>query len=117
MTNQEIARQQSGWIIISDFPDVCKTPMGSSMVPVPYPVTAKINDATDVSSNVNAQSQPLFLFNQSSAVQTLGDQAGVGKGVKSGKVGGKCIPIKHSNTVRANGTYVVRHRDKIGMNG
>lgn len=117
MPNNIMARKQSGWIVVSILPDVCKTPMGSSMVPVPYPVTAKLTDSSSTSANVNSNSHSIFLFDESMVVKTLGDQAGVGKGVKSGTVGGKCYPIEHSSTVRANGKYVVRHRDKIGMNG
>lgn len=117
MSNNTVARNQSGWTVVSLFPDVCKTPMGSSMVPVPYPVTAKLTDSSSTSANVSSNSHPVFLFDESMVVKTLGDQAGVGKGVKSGTVGGKCYPIGHSSTVRANGKYVVRHRDKFGMNG
>ncbi|WP_201613257.1 DUF4150 domain-containing protein [Psychrobacter immobilis] len=117
MKNELIAREQSGWIIISDFPDVCKTPMGSSMVPVPYPVTAKLTNSSYLATNVNANSHPLFLFDQSTVVKTLGDEAGVGKGVKSGTVSGKCVPIGRSGSVKANGKYVVRNKDKFWMNG
>ncbi|MBE0441134.1 MULTISPECIES: DUF4150 domain-containing protein [unclassified Psychrobacter] len=117
MPNNTIAKKQSGWTVVSTLPDVCKTPMGSSMVPVPYPVTAKLINSSNVSPNVRSNDHPVFLFDASTVVKTIGDEAGVGKGVKSGTVSGKCYPIEHSSTVRANGKYVVRHRDKFGMNG
>lgn len=117
MSNKVIARKQSGWIVVSILPDVCKTPMGSSMVPVPYPVTAKLTDSSNVSSNVNSNNHSVFMFDESTVVKTLGDEAGIGKGIKSGTVGGKCLPAEHSSTVRVNGKYVVRYKDKVEMNG
>jgi hypothetical protein len=38
MADNYTARKQPGWRVVSIAPDVCKTPMGSSIPPVPYPV-------------------------------------------------------------------------------
>lgn len=115
--NKYIARKQSGWLIICDFPDVCKTPIGSSMVPVPYPVTAKLTDSVSVVKSVKTNSKPIVVYDKTKVSKTLGDQAGVGKGVKSGTVGGKCYPKTKSKTVKAGKKYIVREKDKFGMNG
>ncbi len=45
-----------------------------------------------------------------------GDAPGVGKGVKSGTVGGICEPIGHASNVRAEGSPVIRHLDRFHMN-
>lgn len=115
--SQVTARKQSGWIVIGDYPDVCKTPMGSSTPPVPYPVTAKLTDAIMEVPHVKANGHPLVVFDQSKLTTTLGDQAGIAKGVKSGTVGAQCWPLEYSKTVNAGGHPVVRHGDTFAMNG
>ena len=45
-----------------------------------------------------------------------GDEPGVGKGVKSGTVGGISEPIGHAAQVRAEGSPVIRHLDRFHMN-
>lgn len=117
MSREVIARKQQGWLIICDLPDVCKTPIGSSMIPVPYPVIAKLTDSTKEIKNVKANGHPVIVYDKSHVIKTLGDQAGMGKGIKSGAIGGKCHPKTHSKSVKAGGNYVIRHNDKFWMNG
>lgn len=114
---QVLARKESGWMVIGSLPDVCKTPMGNSTPPVPYPVTAKLVDSVETVPNVNANGHPVVVFSQTEVPQTIGDGAGTAKGIKSGTVGGKCWPLTHSGTVRAGKHFVVRHDDEFGMNG
>ena len=117
MADDYMARQQSGWLVVSIAPDVCKTPMGSSVPPVPYPVTAQLSSATGVAKSVRVNGHPLVVYDMSLTPTTLGDAAGVAKGVKSGTVGAKCHPKDHSQTVRAEGKLLVRHDDMFWMNG
>lgn len=117
MASNFTARQQSGWKVVSLTPDVCKTPMGSSTPPVPYPVIADLGDATQVAGAVNANGHPLVTFDMSLVPKTKGDSAGTEKGVKSGTVEGKCYPKTHTKSVRAEGKYLVRHDDIFWMNG
>ena len=42
------ARKNSVFKAVSLVPNVCKTPMGPNMVPVPYPIVADLNDSVDV---------------------------------------------------------------------
>jgi Domain of unknown function (DUF4150) len=111
------ARQQSGWTIYSIPPDVCKTPMGSSIVPIPYPVTSKLEDAFGVVRTVRLNGHPAVVFDQSKTPETKGDSQGKATGIKSNTVGMKCEPIDKSSTVRAGKKWVVRHLDKFWMNG
>lgn len=117
MSAQVAARKQSGWLVVSTSPDVCKTPMGSSTPPVPYNVVAKLENCVSEVKSVNANGHPVVVFDQTEVPNTLGDQAGAANGVKSGTVGGKCWPLAHSAAVRAGKKHIVRHDDLFGMNG
>ncbi|WP_155623545.1 PAAR-like domain-containing protein [Burkholderia vietnamiensis] len=117
MADNVMARKDGQWTIVSMMPDVCKTPMGSSTPPVPYPVTASLGDSQMTSKTVFANGNPIVRFDSSFAPDTIGDQAGVAHGVESGTVGAKCWPIDHSKTVRVESKMVVRHGDQFWMNG
>jgi len=112
-----MARKDGQWTIVSMMPDVCKTPMGGSTPPVPYPVTASLGDSQMTSKTVFANGNPIVRFDSSFAPDTIGDQAGVADGAESGTVGAKCWPIDHSKTVRVESKMVVRHSDQFWMNG
>lgn len=53
---------------------------------------------------------------RSHASHVHGDEPGVGKGIKSGTVGGISEPITHAAQVRAEGSHVIRHLDQFYMN-
>ena len=117
MATNDIARKSSGWIVVSTAPDVCKTPMGSSTPPVPYPVTAELSQTTQIASTVLANGFPIVIYNMSLIPETIGDAAGSATGVKSGTVQGKCYPKTKSSTVLAENMFIVRHDDEFWMNG
>jgi hypothetical protein len=117
MADNVLARQDGDWIVISTLPDVCKTPMGSSSPPVPYPVVSNLGPSLNNSPNVRANGNPVVRFDSSYTPTTMGDQAGVGTGVQSGTVGGQCWPKEKSGTVFVNGKPVIRHDDQFWMNG
>lgn len=117
MADNVIARKQGKWKVVSIVPDVCKTPMGSAIPPVPYPVTAELKSATGVTRSVRVNGEPVVVFDKSLVPSTKGDAAGAAKGIKSNTVGGRCYPLEKSSTVRAEGKLVVRHDDKFWMNG
>ncbi|HGY1115966.1 TPA: DUF4150 domain-containing protein [Providencia rettgeri] len=117
MADNYLARQDGEWLVVSILPDVCKTPIGSSTPPVPYPVIAKLDDAVKVVPSVRANGKPVVVFSQSLVPETIGDQAGQAKGIKSGTVGGKCHPKQHSKSFFVQGKPVLRHDDEFWMNG
>ncbi len=117
MARDFMARKQSSWKVVSIVPDVCKTPMGSSVPPVPYPVTAQLKTAQGVTRSVRTNGHPLVVYDMSLTPTTIGDAAGRAKGIKSGTVQGKCYPKQHSKSVRAEGKELVRHDDLFWMNG
>ncbi|WP_321873002.1 PAAR-like domain-containing protein [Burkholderia ubonensis] len=117
MADNVMARKDGQWTIVSTMPDVCKTPMGSSTPPVPYPVTASLGDSQKTSKTVFANGNPIVRFDTSFAPDTVGDAAGTAHGIESGTVGAKCWPIEHSSTVQVEGKKIVRHSDQFWMNG
>lgn len=117
MADNITARKNQKWIVISKYPDVCKTPMGGATPPVPYAVIAKLEESVQVVESVHANRDPLVVFNKSYAPRTIGDAPGTAKGVKSGTVEGKCYPDQHSKSVRAGKHEIIRHDDEFWMNG
>lgn len=98
------------------FPDVCNTPSGPGMIPVPYPNIAQLADATGTASTVTAGGKAVIV--SSSEIPTSsGDEAGSGGGVSSGTFGGKCTFSSYSGTVLAEGKEVVRQLDRTSQNG
>jgi hypothetical protein len=97
------------------FPDICNTPAGTSMVPMPYPNIAQLADATGTASTVTAGGKAVIL--KSSEIPTSsGDEAGSGGGVTSGTTAGKCTFTQASTTVFADGEAVVRQLDPTSQN-
>lgn len=114
MEEKEAARKKSDPVVVSKYPDVCKSPTA----PVPYPIVAPFTPSTAVATTVQGTKAPLFtMASKIPAVQ--GDEAGVGKGVKSGTHagGGVSEPVTSSTTVRAEKSFVVRNGDLFTMNG
>lgn len=102
-------------IIVCLTPDVCKTPVGSSLPPVPYSITAKQGDDANTVSTVRMTSKRAH--NMASLVtKCTGDQPGSGTGIKSGTVGSVCHPKSHSGTVNIEGRPAIRHTDEWHMN-
>jgi hypothetical protein len=58
MPNNITARKDGEWLVIFTVPDVCKTPVGSAIVPIPYPTIAKLGDAVKEVKNIRANGAP-----------------------------------------------------------
>lgn len=96
-------------------PDVCKTPIGSSTPPIPYPVISQAADASGYSASVSIDGNPTAIAS-SSHTKCSGDQAGSAKGLVSGTVGDKTQFTTYSFDVKVEGEGVVRHLDMTTMN-
>ena len=101
--------------IVSLSPDVCLTPVGSSAVPVPYPIVDFAGHDENYTASVRFTSNKSMVL-RSNTTHVHGDAPGVKKGVKSGTVGARCHPIEHAAQVRAEGSPVIRHLDRCHMN-
>ncbi|WP_421703753.1 DUF4150 domain-containing protein [Aliiroseovarius sp.] len=112
---KEGSRDIGDGIIVCLAPDVCKTPVGSSMVPVPYSITAKQGDDANTVATVIMTGKRAH--NMASLVtKCTGDQPGTGTGVKSGTVGSVCHPKSHSSNVKVRGQFAIRNSDEWYMN-
>ena len=112
---KEGSRDIGDGIIVSCTPDICKTPVGSSLVPVPYSIYGKQGDDANTATSVRYTGKRAHNMG-SLTTRSMGDAPGTGTGVKSGTVGGICEPKGHSNAVRVEGKWAVRHTDEWWMN-
>ncbi len=115
MADREGTRKTAEAIVVSTTPDVCNTPAGSAMVPVPYPIIGRFDAVTGEVPTVLFTKQEAFTT--ASRITTVqGDEAGSGGGVSSGVNTGYCRPATYSSTVFAQGHQVVSHECKMEMN-
>lgn len=91
-------------------------PIGSSMVPVPYPIVGDLADSITVSKITYFNDDPVFLLDDSVVSKVTGNEPGKGGGMKSGVNKGKVRATSSSKTVRVEKKRVVRHGDECEMN-
>ncbi|MBP1853426.1 DUF4150 domain-containing protein [Rhizobium halophytocola] len=108
---REGSRATPEGIIISKYPDVCRSPVA----PVPYTIIAYQNDDANTASSVFLTGQRAHKQN-SLVTRSMGDEPGTGLGVKSGTVSSICQRKTHSQTVRIEGEWATRHDDEWWMN-
>ena len=97
------------------FPDVCKTPVGSAVVPIPYPNTAKSADVADGTKTVKIEGE--MGTNKGCNYSTsTGDEAGSSKGLISGKTKGKAEFMLSSFDVKLEGKNACRMGDMMTHN-
>ena len=100
------------------FPDVCLTPAGPAVVPVPYP-----NMAMGMTANPAMACKKIYLscmpaHNLMTQVPlSMGDNAGVGMGVASGMVMGPSKHLMGSFKVIYEGSPVTKMTSPTGQNG
>jgi hypothetical protein len=111
------ARKDGQWVIVGLLPDFCKTP--GVKPPVPYPVTANLDGTVTFVPSVKLSMGEAFVYDGSKVPLTLGDQAGILKGIKSQTVGADCWPKpgNHSPDVKVGSRFLVREGDMFFMNG
>ncbi|WP_437313169.1 DUF4150 domain-containing protein [Sorangium sp. So ce385] len=110
------ARKDSSFYAVTVAPDVCLTPVGGAMVPVPYMLYASFNGSTKCIEGVNLNGKPTYVYDHSLAPTVQGDEPGTGGGVKSGVNLGKVWAHEASKNVRADGRRIVRRGDRCWMN-
>lgn len=99
------------------FPDTCLTPAPPDPpVPVPYPNTAMLSDAVDVSGDVLVGGLGVILAGHSHVPSSTGNEAGSAGGVTSMVTAGKCEFPQGSGTVLINGKPAVRMGDPTHQN-
>jgi YD repeat-containing protein len=112
----ETVTKSKRFYCVSVTPDICKTPVGSSVVPIPYTITGEFADAQSVSANVKTHGEPMFLHDRSVIPAVKGDERGTMGGVKSGTYLKKVESNGHSSTKGSNGTKTVQESRLVWMN-
>jgi len=97
------------------FPDVCKTPVGPSIVPIPYPNIGQSADTSKGAKSVKVDGQMPMVKGAVYSTST-GDEAGTAKGVVSGKTKGECEFMMYSFDVKFEGKNVCRLGDPLWHN-
>ncbi|PRH88012.1 hypothetical protein C5L14_08925 [Labrys okinawensis] len=102
-------------LLISIYPDVCLTPVGSASVPVPYNIYAYQSDDANTTTSVFQTSMRSHTA-KSLITKCYGDEKGTDGGILSRTHNSICEPKTWSETVRFEGHGVVRHTDEWWMN-
>lgn len=97
------------------FPDVCKTPVGKSVVPIPYSNTGVSRDTTKGAVSVTTDGSMPMLENAEYSKST-GDEPGVHGGVISGVNKSICQFATYSFDVKFEGRNVCRLGDQVMHN-
>jgi uncharacterized Zn-binding protein involved in type VI secretion len=95
--------------------DVCLTPVGSSVVPIPYTNIAVSADADKTASTVLINGNPVC-HKKSIFSKSTGDEPGTRKGIKSGTIQGKAEFIQGSPNVLIEGIAAARQGDLMVSN-
>jgi Domain of unknown function (DUF4150) len=97
------------------FPDVCKTPIGNAVVPIPYPNTGKASDTSKGPKSVTVDGEMPMVKGAQYSTST-GDEAGSLKGVASSTNKGVCEFMLYSFNVKFEGQNVCRLGDPLFHN-
>jgi len=117
MAKEAATAKDAQFVLISILPDVCFTPKKPPHgVPVPYPITHKMDKSKQCSSNVFFKGKPAYLHETSYVEKVTGDEAGAGKGVVSGTNTDISRSTQYSRSVYINGKRMVRTGDMVRMN-
>ncbi len=113
VNGQTVVHKDSGGTVTTT--DVCKTPMGSAVVPIPYVNVARSADVANGSATVTMDDNPIML-KDSVFSRSSGDEAGSLGGVASGVTGGKAKFVNFSSNVFVEGRPVCRRLDLMVSN-
>lgn len=114
VNGQTVVHKDSGGILTTG-PDVCLTPMGNSVVPIPYSNTATSADTSQGSASVAMDGNPIMLKGSVFSKST-GDEPGKNGGISSGVTKGKAKFVNFSNDVFVDGKPACRRLDPMVSN-
>jgi hypothetical protein len=116
----EIAAKSAHGASIAATPDTCLSPGAPYPgVPVPYPNTCTAKDLGNISTTVFLKGTGAALEDKSYFTTSYGDEPatpGMGKGLISTKIRGKCYFKTWSMNVKIEGLGVARHLDTVTHN-
>ena len=109
-----IAHKGSGGLS-TVFPDVCKTPVGPAVVPIPYPNIGMASDTSKGPKSVTTDGK-MPMVKGAKYSTSSGDEAGVAKGIISSSTKGECEFMMYSFDVKFEGKNVCRLGDPLFHN-
>lgn len=113
---QSAARHSGkGATIVCLAPDVCLTPIGGAVVPVPYMIISKLDWSARTIDNTSFTGLDAFTM-RSRTNKVTGNEPGVKGGVKSGVNRGWCRPISKKATVFVKGAELLQNDNLYDMN-
>ena len=116
MAHEKITAKDSQYVLVSLAPDVCLTPIGNSVVPIPYAISHAMDQSEQCSENVFVNDKAVFLHGLSFVDKVKGDEAGSKGGVVSGVHKQVSHSLQKSRNVYVNGHLIVRTGNKVHMN-
>lgn len=116
MADERITAKDGQYMLVNLAPDVCLTPVGSSVVPIPYAISHKMDQSEQCSKNVFVNDKAVYLHGLSYVDNVKGDEAGTKGGVITGVNTKISHSLQKSRNVYVNGHLVVRTGDKVHMN-
>jgi len=109
VNGRSVVHKSSGGVTIC-FPDICKTPVGPAIVPIPYPNIAKSGDTAKGTKTIKCDGNPVCVKTSNFSTST-GDEPGVAKGVASSKIKGIAEFVGYSFDTKFEGKNVPRAFD------
>lgn len=102
-------------IIVCLAPDVCKTPVGNVVVPLPYMIISQLDWSEKTVSHTQLTGLKAFNMNARTNKVT-GDEPGTLGGVKSGVNLGWCRPQSNKSSVFVDGAELIQNDNIYEMN-
>lgn len=115
MDRSAARKDGKGGVITCLAPDVCKTPVGDKVIPIPYMITSQLMWTEREAQTVKFGGLKAFNMN-SRTNKVVGDEPGTVGGIKSGVNRGYCKPITNHMTVTVEGFQLVLHTCNYEMN-
>lgn len=81
-----------------------------------YSLFQVIDNAVSTAEHTFFNGQPAYLLDKTTQPTCMGDEAGIGGGVRSGTVGGEVKPTSGSSTIFIEGKALIREGDTCTMN-
>lgn len=113
--NGQTAVHETSDGVLNTYPDVCMTPVGSTIVPVPYGNTAFSKDTASGSRTVTVDGNSIMLKDAMFSKST-GDEPGTARGIRSGTTASIARFINYSFDVMVEGRNVCRRSDPMISN-
>lgn len=115
MSKSAIRNNGKGGQIVCLAPDVCLTPVGSSIVPIPYMIVSKLDWSEKTIGNTRFGEKEAFTM-ASRTHKVTGDEPGSKGGIRSGVNKGWCRPKSNKSSFIVNGQEVIHFDNVYEMN-